>query len=93
LWYDWTSVQKEHALRDYNKVLQKLEELLQLKEDHAQVFGSSTSAWWAELTQVIDIDLGEMYHPSKMLELVENAIAEETHRFEEELNSLYEDLS
>lgn len=85
LWYDWSDEQRESALSRYTKVLEKLEELCRIKEEHAQFFGSSSSIWFAELSQVIGIDCGEQYTPNQLIELVDNAITKENRIFDEEL--------
>lgn len=85
LWYDWTNEQRESALRSYTKVLEKLEELCKMKEEHAQFFGSPSSVWFAELTQVIDVDLAEQYTCKQLVDLVDKAIVKENKKFDEEL--------
>lgn len=89
LWYDWTEVQREHALSRYDKALRKLEELINLYEEHAEYLGYNSSVWWFELTTMINIDLGEMYSPNEMFYLVEDAIAKEQKSFEEKFDELY----
>lgn len=90
LWCDWNDVQKEHALRDNAKSLKALEELLALKEKHAELLGEPTSYWWAPLTAVINVDLNEMYRPSQMLQLINDAIKEENDKFNQQITELYE---
>ncbi len=85
LWYGWSKKQRKDALSRYTKVLEKLEELCKIKEEHAQFFGSNSSVWFAELSQVIAIDCGEQYTPKQMLELVEQAIQKENEAFDREL--------
>ena len=83
LWNDWSAKQKEAALSRYTKVLEKLEELCKIKEKHSKVFGYSSSIWFTELPQVIDIDCREQYTPKQLESLVDRAIDEENRLFEE----------
>ena len=92
LWFDYTDIQKESALAPYYKVLSKLEELCALCEKNAQSFGYSSSVWFAELPQVIDIDLSKSYTLDNLLSLVEDAITKEKEAFQKELEEMYEEM-
>jgi hypothetical protein len=91
LWYDWSEKQRESALSRYTEVLEKLEKLCKIKEEHAQFFGGTSTVWFAELSQVIAIDCGEQYTPKQMLELVEQAIQKENKAFEAEQQEFEDD--
>lgn len=91
LWYDWSAKQREDALSRYTKVLEKLEKLCRIKEEHAQFFGDTSSVWFAELDQVIKIDLGEQYTPAQLLELVDKAIDAENEAFKEAIEEIWQD--
>lgn len=92
LWYQWSSLQKEHAASMYNPVFDRLEELCELKRKHYAALGEIFYGAYFNLNQVIDIDCSKQYTIAQLLKLVDDAIQKENDSYEAELVIAYDSV-
>ena len=89
LWFNWSEKQKEHALRPFKEVIKRAEDFCNLHKEHRKMLGDDCGYMdLLYLSRIFRMDCSKHYTPKQILDLIDNAIINESKWYEEEVKYL-----